>query len=95
MKRVVFYAGGRPFESLREAAAEVSRISGEDTEIWRLRKILDRNKGFMNGIPVSQKVIEQTDEASADEDEEPEEPRKTKRYPLMKPPVRGLPPRWV
>jgi hypothetical protein len=93
VKRVVFYVSGRPFESLRDAAAEVSRISGEDAELWRLRKILDRNKGFMSGVPVSQKTIEQADEEPA-EDGEPPEPLKAKRYPLMRPPVRGIPPRW-
>jgi hypothetical protein len=86
-RHITFYVAGRPFDSLRDAAAEVSRISGEDAELWRLRKNLDRNKGFMNGVPVSQKITEQ-----AEEDGDPGEPRK--RRPLMRLPARGLPPKW-
>jgi hypothetical protein len=92
MKRWVFYVDGRPFETIREAAAEAERISGEEIEIWRLRKILNGSKGFIVGVPVSQKQAE--DEHAEERDETPEEPHERKRSPLMRSPVRGIPPRW-
>jgi hypothetical protein len=86
MKRPVFYVDGRPFDSLRAAAEEVTRICGEDVELWRLRKIIEGNKGAVNGIPFIQKFAERP--------EEEEEAREGKRPPLMRIPVRGLPPQW-
>jgi hypothetical protein len=94
MKRVVFYAAGRPFASLREAAVEVERVSGGEVELWRLGRILDANKGFINGVPVSRKIVEQEEEKPAEENEVAGEREERKRTPLMRPPVRGLPPRW-
>jgi hypothetical protein len=94
MKQLMFYAAGRAFTSLGECAAEVSRISGEDAELWRLRKILDGNKGFINGVTVFQKIVETEEEDPHEEETAAEEPRKRKRSPLMRPPVWGLPPKW-
>jgi hypothetical protein len=95
MKRLLFYAAGRPFDSLREAAEEVTRISGENAELWKLRKILDGNKGFMNGVPVFQRAAkaETVPNESRDEESAPQELRERRR-PLMRTPVWGIPPRW-
>jgi hypothetical protein len=89
----IYFVDGRPFGTLRDAAAEVSRISGEDAELWRLRKVIDWDKGIINGVHVRKQIIPE----AAMPDEAPRaapEKHPARRPPLLRIPVRGLPPPW-
>jgi hypothetical protein len=48
----VIYAGRRICETEREAAREVSRISGKETKLWQISRALLWKDGFVNGVPV-------------------------------------------
>jgi hypothetical protein len=88
----IIYAGNRPFASASEAAREVERLSGEDASVWQISRALLWNKGFVNGIPVFSREIEEPDAA-----EEAEGTAPSRRSPLIRITdwySGGIPPRW-
>jgi hypothetical protein len=89
----LIYAGRRPFKTAREAAREVARISGEDTEVWQITRALLWETGFVNGIPVFAREAPDPEEA-AGEEAEPEQPRRARLLRIEEVYEGGIPPRW-
>jgi hypothetical protein len=48
----LIYVDNRPFKTMLDAALEITRISGDNTELWQVACAVLYDKGFVNGVPV-------------------------------------------
>jgi hypothetical protein len=82
----LIYVQGKACHTMGEAAAEATRLSGEDAAIWQIGHALMWKKGYVNGIPVTSRIIDEPEAAAAgppDADDGPAPEKPARRRPLL------------